>query len=69
MSRLFVKRFNREVLEVDETEDKVQLTMFKVGLKPKEFVVAFAKSPPRSMVEMLLKAQNYMKAEDALAVI
>lgn len=54
---------------MDETEDKVQLTMFKVGLKPKEFVVAFAKSPPRSMVEMLLKAQNYMKAEDALAVI
>ena len=35
-----MKRFNREVLEVDEADDKVQLTMFKAGLKSKEFVVA-----------------------------
>lgn len=51
-----MKRFNREVLEVDEAEEKVQLTTFKARLKSKEFVVAFAKSPPRSMAEMLLKA-------------
>ena len=51
-----MKRFNREVLEVDEAEDKVQLTMFKAGLKLKDFVVALAKSPPRSMAKMLLKA-------------
>ena len=31
---------NREVLEVDEADDKVQLTTFKGGLKSKEFVVA-----------------------------
>ena len=37
--RSYVKRFNREVLEMDEAEDKVQLTTFKVGLKSKEFVV------------------------------
>lgn len=37
-------RFNREVLEVDEAEDHVQLTMFKAGLRSKEFVVALAKS-------------------------
>ena len=30
--RLYVKQFNKEVLEVDETKDKVQLTTFKVGL-------------------------------------
>ena len=35
-----MKRFNREVLEVDEADDKVQLTTFKGGLKSKEFVVA-----------------------------
>ena len=54
--RSYLKRFNREVLEVDEVEDKVQLTTFKAILKLKDFVVALAKSPPESMVEMLLKA-------------
>ena len=33
--RSYVKRFNREVLEVDKVEDKVQLTTFKAGLKTK----------------------------------
>ena len=51
-----MKRFNKEVLEVDKAEDKVQLTTFKAGLKSKDFVVALAKSPPGSMAEMLLKA-------------
>ena len=65
----YLKRFNKEVLEVDEVEEKVQLTIFKVDLKSKEFVVAFAKNPPDSMTKMLLKAQKYMNAEDALVAI
>ena len=64
-----MKRFNKEVLEVDEAEGKVQLTIFKAGLKSKEFVVTFAKNPPNSMTKILLKAQKYMNAEDALTVI
>ena len=64
-----MKRFNKEVQEVDEAEGKVQLTIFKAGLKSKEFVVAFAKNPPNSMTKMLLKAQKYMNAEDALTMI
>ena len=42
---------------------------FKVGLKSREFVVSLAKNPPKTMAEMLLKAQKYMNAEDALAAI
>ena len=64
-----MKPFNRVVLEVDEVEDKVQLTTFKVGLRSKEFVVALAKSPSASMTELLIKAQKYMNAEDTLAMI
>ena len=64
-----MKCFTREVLEIDETDDKVQLTTFKAGLKSIEFVVALTKSPPRTMTEMLLKAQKYMNAKDALSVI
>lgn len=36
--RSYVKRFNREVLEVDKAEEKVQLTTFKVALKSKNLV-------------------------------
>ena len=54
---------------MEEADDKVQLTAFKVGLKSREFVVSLMKNPPRTMVEMLLKAQKYMNAEDALVAI
>ena len=68
-SRSYVKRFTRETLEVDEANDKVQLATFKARLKSRDFVISLAKNPPRTMAEMLLKAQKYMNAEDALATI
>ncbi|XP_075650974.1 uncharacterized protein LOC142621568 [Castanea sativa] len=67
--RSYVKRFTRETLEVDEVDDEVQLTTFKAGLKSREFVISLTKNPPKKMAEMLLKAQKYMNAEDALAAI
>ena len=54
---------------MDEADEKVQLTTFKARLKSREFVVSLAKNPPKMMAEMLLKAQKYMNAEDALATI
>ena len=67
--RSYVTRFTREMLEVDETDDKVQLTTFKAGLKSKDYVASLAKNPPKTMAEALLKAQKYMNAEEALAAI
>ena len=67
--RSYVKRFTRETLEVDDADDKVQLTTFKARLKSREFVVSLAKNPSKTVAEMLLKAQKYMNAEDALATI
>ena len=64
-----MKRFTRETLEVDEADDKVQLTTFKAGLRSRDLVASLAKNPPKTMVEMLLKAQKYMNAEDAVATI
>ena len=54
--RSYVKCFTRETLEVYKANDKVQLTTFKAGLKSREFLVSLAKSPPKTMVEMLMKA-------------
>ena len=67
--RLYVKRFTRKTLDVDEADDKVQLMTFKDGLKSREFMVSLAKNPPKTMAEMLLKAQKYMNVKDALVAI
>ena len=67
--RSYVKRFTRETLEVDEVDDKVQLTTFKAKLKSREFVITLVKSPSWMMAQMLLKVQKYMNAKDALAAI
>ena len=64
-----MKRFTGETLEVDKADDKVQLTTFKAGLKSREFMVSLTKNLPKTMAKMLLKAQKYMNAEDALAAI
>ena len=64
-----MKRFTRETLKVDEANDKVQLTTFKAGLRSRDLVASLAKNPLRTMAEMLLKAQKYMNAEDAVAAI
>ena len=65
--RSYVKRFTRETLEVDEADDKVQLT--KAGLRSRDLVASLAKNPPKTMAEMLIKAQKYMNAENAVAAI
>ena len=64
-----MKRFTRETPKVDEADDKVQLTTFKAGLRSRDLVASLANNPPKTMAEMLLKAQKYMNAEDALAAI
>ncbi|XP_030945839.1 uncharacterized protein LOC115970332 [Quercus lobata] len=54
--RSYVERFTRETLEVEEADDKVQLTTFKAGLRSKELVASLTKNPPKMMAKMLLKA-------------
>ena len=51
-----MKHFTRETLEVDDTDDKMQLTTFKARLKSREFVVSLAKNPSKMIAEILLKA-------------
>ena len=54
--RSYVKRFTRETLEVDEADDKVQLTTFKARLRSRDLMASLAKNPPKMIAEMLLKA-------------
>ena len=45
----------------------MQLT--KAGLRSRDLVALLAKNPPKTMAEMLIKAQKYMNAENAVAAI
>ena len=67
--RSYVKRFTRKTLEVDEADDKMQLTTFKAGLRSRDLVASLTKNPLKTMVEMLPKTQKYMNAEDVVAAI
>ena len=67
--RSYVKCFTRKTVEVDEADDKVQLTTFKAGLRSRDLMASLAKNPPKTMAEMLLKVQKYMNAEDTIAAI
>ena len=64
-----MKRFTQETLEEDEADYKVQLTTFKARLRSRDLVASLVKNPPKTMAEMLLKAQKHMNAEDTVAAI
>ena len=64
--RQYVTRFNKELLQVDETEDQVILTTFQARLLPEDFFFLITKSPPKTVAKLLRKAQKYMNAEDAV---
>ncbi|XP_065619904.1 uncharacterized protein LOC136063439 [Quercus suber] len=67
--RSYVKCFTRETLEVDEADDKVQLMTFKAGLRSRDLMASLTKNPPKTVAKMLLKAQKYINAKDAIATI
>ena len=64
--RQYFTHFNKELLQVDEAEDQVILTTFQAGLLLRDFFFSIIKSPPKTVVELLCKAQKYMNAEDAM---
>lgn len=65
--RDYVSRFNQEVMQVDDADEKVVLTAFMGGLLPTKFTFTLSKSPPNNMAELMLWAQKHMNIEDAMA--
>ena len=64
--RQYVTRFNKDLLLVDKAEDQVILTTFQAGLLPRDFFFSITKIPPKTVMELLQKAQKYMNAEDVV---
>nr|XP_023911432.1 uncharacterized protein LOC112023045 [Quercus suber] len=64
--RSFITRFNREVLTVDEVDDKLLLAAFDNGVNSDIFIHKLYEKEPQSMAELVHSAQNFMNAENAI---
>ncbi|XP_059663781.1 uncharacterized protein LOC132309494 [Cornus florida] len=64
--RDYISRFNTEMLQVEEADDKVALTAFMGGLQTSRFLFSLSEEPPTSMAELLVRAKRHMNAEDAM---
>jgi flagellar motor switch protein FliM len=63
--RSYVQRFNKEVVQIDESNEYVALTAFNAGLRKGDFLFQLCKDPPRSMLELMYEAQKFINVEDA----
>ena len=66
--RQYVTQFNKKLLQVNEAKDQVILTTFQAGLLPGDFFFSITKSPPKTIAELLRKAQKYMNAKDEVLI-
>jgi len=58
--RQYETYFNKELLQVDEAEEQVVLTTFQAGLLLGDFYFSITKTLPKTVMELLHKAQKYM---------
>ena len=59
----FITRFNREVLTVDEMDDKLMLVAFHNGVSSDLFIHKLYDQKPQTMAELVHLAQSFMNAE------
>ena len=64
--RSYITRFNKEVLLIDETDDKIFVVAFTNGLRKGKFLFSLYKNDSKTMSGVLYRATKYMNAEDAL---
>ena len=64
--RFYITCFNKEVLSIDEADDKILVAVFTNGLRKGKFLFFLYKNDPKIMSKVLYRATKYMNAEDAL---
>ena len=62
--RAYISRFNKEVLSIDETDNKILVAAFTNRLKKGKFLFSLYKNYPKTMSEVLYRATKYMNTED-----
>ena len=64
--RSYMTRFNKEVLSINELDDKILVAAFTNGLRKGKFLFSLYKNDPKTISDVLYKATKYMNAEDTL---
>lgn len=64
--RDYMSWFNRETQEVDDAEEKIIVATLMVGLLPSKFLFSLSKNPSSHIIDLMVKAQQRMNAEDTL---
>ncbi|XP_059627212.1 uncharacterized protein LOC132270005 [Cornus florida] len=59
--RDYISRFNTEILQVEEADDKVALAAFIGGLQTSRFLFSLSEEPSTSMAELLIQDEPYLK--------
>lgn len=59
--------FNKEMLQVDDTEEKVIMAALMAGLLPFKFFFSLSKNLSSHMADLMLKGQQQMNIEDTLS--
>ena len=62
--RSYIVHFNKEVLSIDEVDDKILVAAFTNGLWKGKFLFSLYKNDPKTMTDVLYIATKYMNAED-----
>ena len=65
--RSYIFRFNKEVLLIDEVDDKILVVAFTNGLRKDKFLFSLYKNDSKTMSEVLYRATKYMNTEDVLS--
>ena len=63
----YISHFNKEVLSIDEADDKILVAAFTNGLRKGKFLFSLYKNDPKTMSEVLYRATKYMNVENALS--
>jgi len=64
--RSYIACFNKEVLSINETDDKILVAAFTNRLWKGKFLFSLYKNDPKTMSEVLYRATKYMNVEDVL---
>ncbi|XP_058080672.1 uncharacterized protein LOC131228835 [Magnolia sinica] len=60
----YIARFNEEALQVEDYDDKIALSTVFSGLKEEKFAFSIRKNLPKTLAELITRAQKYANAEE-----
>ena len=66
MLRSYIACFNKEVLLIEEADDKILVAAFTSGLRKSKIIFSLYKNDLKTLSDVLYRAIKYMNAEDAL---